>query len=288
MNTIPEKRLTSRQLTKILNLVGENPRTNKIMLYDDIFVEKTIVKQMQLNKIANPDDYFQLLREKQPEQYSLIDALNIGYTEFFRNPLTFAILEQLVFPTIVNSPKKDRQKEIRIWSAACATGQEPYSLAMLLEELKENTKARFSYHIFATDANPLLIEKAASGSYMESEIQNVTLKRLNRWFQRQDDNTFRIGKDLKNKIDFSVFDLLNESLSCPPSSIFGDFDLVFCANLLFYYKTDAQQRILSKTFRSVNETGYFACSETERDILRKFGLIELLPPSAVFTSKNFR
>jgi len=286
MNKIPEAQLTSHQLTKILNLVGENPRTNKIMLYDNIFVEKTIVKQIQINKIANPDDYFQLLKKSQAEQYSLIEALKIGYTDFFRNPLTFAILEQLVIPALANKSILNHKKEIRIWSAACATGQEVYSLAILLEELKEQTTLDFSYRIFATDISAGMLERAEAGLYKESDTGNLTVKRLRRWFKKDREDQFLVSPGLKKHIEFSQFDLLSKQHSCPPTSIFGDFDLVFCANLLFYYKNEVRNRILGKLMGCLNAAGYLVCGEAEREILKKFGMKELIPPAPIFKLNN--
>lgn len=281
----PAIALNNEFLSGIFTVMNNNTLTARINLFDQVFVENTIIKQMERNQLRMPEDYLQLIQNDDAERKALIGALYIGYTEFFRNPLTFATLEQLVFPSIINKPENGRPKEIRIWSAACATGQEAYSLAMLLEELKESAKANFTYRIFATDASAELIEKAAIGFYTESEIQNMTLKRIIRWLQPQAKNTFLVRQELKSKIEFSVFDLLDASLSCPPSSIFGDFDLVFCANLLFYYKKDIQQRILGRTIRCVNEPGYFVCGEVERDIINKLGLSELVSHSAVFKVK---
>lgn len=282
MKKLPETLLTREHLKAIVKLLSGNPITSRIIFFDHVFVEKTISKRIQINQIHSAADYLQLLAENKTEQLSLIRALFIGYTEFFRNPLTFAFLEQVVFPALANKSIQNHKKEIRIWSAACATGQEVYSLAILLEELKKNANFDFAYRIFATDVSADMLEKASAGLYNESEIGNLSVKRLKQWFKSNHKSQFLVNPLLKNHIEFSEFDLLNKQHSCPPSSIFGDFDLIICANLLFYYKNDIQQKILGKLVGCINSEGVIVCDEVERQILKKFGLSELIPPAAIF------
>jgi len=107
------------------------------------------------------------------------------------------------------------------------------------------------------------------------------MKRVKQWFTKHAD-TYTIKPELKENIDFSVFDLFSEQLSAPPASIFGDFDLVVCANLLFYYKPEYQKVIVLKTGSSLANNGYLVVGETERDILQKHNYHEVFPQSAIF------
>ena len=177
--------------------------------------------------------------------------------------------------------KDSNKSEVRIWSCACAAGQEPYSLAILMEEIKERRQEALKYRIFATDQSQLQVHEAHEGKYMASDLDNVTLKRVSRWFDKHG-NTYMVKKELKNNIDFSVFDLFNEQYSSPPASIFGDFDLVVCANLLFYYKNEEREKIIEKVSNGLHKDGFLITGETEREILIRFGYKEVYPQSGVF------
>jgi chemotaxis methyl-accepting protein methylase len=112
----------------------------------------------------------------------------------------------------------------------------------------------------------------------------LTLKRKNEWFTKKGD-FYVVKNQLKENIDFSVFDLLNENSNCPPSSIFGDFDIIFCANLLFYFKREFRTSILEKLSSSLAKGGLLITGETEREILIQHNYREVYPQSAIFSKK---
>ncbi|MEI7664139.1 MAG: CheR family methyltransferase, partial [Bacteroidota bacterium] len=110
-------------------------------------------------------------------------------------------------------------------------------------------------------------------------------RRIQQWFTKEGD-VFKIKPELKECLDFSVFDLFSDRLSSPPASIFGDFDLVFCANLLFYYKPEFRAFILAKMEKCLANGGYLVTGETEREILTRYGYREVFPQSAIFRVKE--
>jgi chemotaxis protein methyltransferase CheR len=198
-----------------------------VSIYEDSFLKKTLQKRISETQCNSMEEYCTLLEQNNTEGKLLIESLQNNYSEFFRNALTFAILERIVLPTMLM--KKKKRKEIRIWSAACAGGQEVYSIAMLLEEIRSTDKETFQYRIFATDKCDAQIIKARIGKYPSSALNNINLKRAEKWFTKQKD-TYSINPVLKENIDFSVFDFLDKKCSSPSASIFGDFDIVLCAN----------------------------------------------------------
>ena len=137
-----------------------------------------------------------------------------------------------------------------------------------MEDLKDIKVEGINYRIFATDQCEAQIEEARNGTYSVAALNNMNLKRVSQWFTKRGD-TYSVKQELKKNIDFSVFDLFSEQFSSPPSSIFGDFDLVICANLLFYYRPEFQKVIVAKTGSSLANNGYLVVGETERDILQK-------------------
>jgi chemotaxis protein methyltransferase CheR len=252
-----------------------------IVVYDDNFISKSLDKRLILLGNSTFENYCQLLQNSETEALEFINSLNISYSEFFRNPLTYACLAQLVLPALIEKKKKEKQKEIRIWSAACASGQEAYSIAMLCHEMAGNDKFKPQFRIFATDFNSGELEKARKGIYPLSAMDNVTIKRQ-QYFFSQKGNYYSVVPELKELIDFSVFDLLSDQNSCPPSSIFGNFDLVFCSNLLFYYKPNYRQIIISKATNCLASGGYLVTGEVEREIIAGKNFSEIFLQSAIF------
>jgi len=248
--------------------------------YDITFLKKTIQKRLIETHCTSLETYCAYLERNVTEVYAFLDSLNISYSEFFRNPLTFAVLENIILPSIVLK-KNAKQNEIRIWAVACAAGQEAYSLAFLMEERINEAKDKLNYRIFVTDQKESQVNKAKEGKYTTSELNNLNLKRVNRWFT-YDGDTYKVKQELKKNIDFSVFDLFDERLGCPSSSIFGDFDLVICANVIFYYKPEYQRIILKKMSNCLARGGYLITGEAERDMMLRQNFIEVFPQSAIF------
>jgi chemotaxis protein methyltransferase CheR len=255
-----------------------------VFKYDYSFLEKSLRKRMTVINCGSIEEYCAFIEQSNQEGTTFIESLRISYSEFFRNPLTFAILELIVLPGILLKKKNAKRKEIRIWSAACAGGEEAYSLAILLEELKNGDADKYTYRIFATDQSASQVNEAMQGRYAAAALSNLSLKRAGEWFTRQGD-VYAIKPKLKEHIDFSTFDLFDEELSCPPTSIFGDFDLVLCANLLFYYKTEFRKCILEKAGNCLAADGYLVTGEVEREIVMR-NFREVFPQSAIFSKHD--
>ena len=267
----------NKQLAKLLlRLHGVD-----VSRYEKSFLDKALRKRLDDNHCASLEEYCVCLEQNNQEAGKLLGSLKISYSEFFRNPLTFAVLEQIILPALVLKKRKSKSKEIRVWSAACAAGQESYSLSMLLEELKTGGN-EISYRIFATDQCEAQVNEARNGRYPAEALNNLNLKRVKQWITKRGD-TYTVKPALKNYINFSVFDLFSEELCCPPESLFGDFDLVVCANLLFYYKSEYRKNILEKAEKCLADGGYLITGETERDILISNNFREVFPKSAIFT-----
>ena len=253
-----------------------------IAKFDGPFLEKSLQKRITETHCDSVDGYYKLLEQNHNEAKAFIDSLQIHYSEFCRNTLTFATLEHIILPMLVY--KNNLRKEIRIWSAACAGGQEAYSLAMICEEIKSQSHDKFKYRIFATDQNEVCIDVAERGRYPGPALNRLKLKHANQWFSKHND-MYTVKPALKSNIDFTVFNLFDGKLICPPASIFGDFDLIVCANLLFYYGPAFRKIIIEKLTASLADGGYLVTGETERDILMKFGYDEIFPQSAIFQKK---
>jgi chemotaxis protein methyltransferase CheR len=156
---------------------------------------------------------------------------------------------------------------------------------MLLSEFTNDNKIKF--RIFATDQSEEQIEYAKKGVYKLSELRSLNVGRLANWFTKEGDN-YSVKPELKEHIEFSTFDLFSKEFSSPPTSIFGDFDLILCANLLFYYKPEFQKLILKKVKNCLSTDGFLVTGETEREILMQQRFKEVYPSSAIFKKPSDR
>ena len=268
------------ETAKIIQFIKEDYGLD-ISMYDNSFLEKTITCRMAAASCETDAEYVYFMANSPEEPTELLGQLGNSYSEFFRNPLTFAYLEQVIFPMLFEKKKIAKEKEVRIWSAACASGQEAYSLAILCDELTEKAPAKLSYRIFATDINPEELANARKGTYPPASLNKVTHRRLQTYFIPEEDR-FRVLPTLANCIDFSVFDLLSDHCFCPPPSIYGNFDLIFCSNLLFYFKPEFRTHMLGKMYHCLSPAGYLVTGESEREIVKKSDFREVFEHSAIF------
>jgi len=267
-------------------LVMRSAHARDISPYDDGFVQKAVARRLAATGVASSAAYADYLAQCGAEAETLARSLNITHSEFFRNALTFAVLEQIVLPSLTLAKEAAGGAEIRIWSAGCAAGQEPYSLAMLTDSLRAHRRPGAPFRIFATDRSELALASARGGVYDEAAVQNVTHKMLCTYFTKLGES-YRVVDVIRDRVDYSVHDLLDQRLACPPSSIYGDFDLVFCGNLLFYYRPEIRHVILAKLHRSLSPSGYLVTGEVEREfVMQHEGFRNVVAPSPVFQKAN--
>ncbi len=249
--------------------------------FDETFLYVILNNRIEELNIKSESDYYQLLIHNSIEKIIFTNLLNISYSIFYRNQFTFSVLEHLIFPKIVFQKQKKKEKNIRIWSCACASGEEPYTLAMIVENLIHYKKDSINYQIFATDIDQKQIDNAKTGIYADHVLKNVPLKNIQKWFTFHE-NKYSINHSLKQKIIFSELDLLDPFQMAPPDSIFGGFDIIMCANLLFYFNDESRNIIFKKIKNLSNKDCFFITGEVERDYFLKLNFIEVFPHSSIF------
>jgi PAS domain S-box-containing protein len=217
-------------------------------------LERRIRRRMTLTKTATFADYARWLRED-PEEASLLQKdLLIGVTEFFRQPEAWDVLgEKAVAPLVEEAVSGT---EIRIWVPGCSTGEEAYSLAMLLAEKAGASGKNVGFQIFATDSDGAALMIARAGVYTTEKIgRAVAPARLKRFFTRRDGN-FQVDKEIRGKIVFAPQDITSD----PP---FSRMDLISCRNLLIYLNSQVQQKIIATFHFALREGGYLFLGSAE-------------------------
>ena len=256
-----------------------------ISVYDENFLRKSIDRRWIETNTANFEEYVCYLEKDNREADALRDSLHISFSQFFRDPVTFAILEQRILPDIIASRRNG--SEIRVWSAGCANGQEAYSIAILLSDLAYAADMKLRFRIFATDISQEALTAGETGIYDESMILNVKTKHLNKYFTRQS-RMYAIIPELKQHVIFSAYDLLTLTTSNPPESIYGDYDLVLCSNVLIYYKHKVQQTIIEKLQKAMSPSGYLVTGETETGLVQASTNLQMLTTSTAIFKNNKR
>ncbi len=198
-------------------------------------LRRRIERRINVHQLKGPEQYQRLLRENPHELDLLFKELLIGVTNFFRDPEVFDTLAKTVLPTLLESRPDDAA--LRVWVAGCSSGEEAYSLAMVLQECMDKLKKHFPVQIFGTDLDSQAIESARAGIYPEGIARDVRPQRLGRFFVKEDGG-YRIKQEIREMVIFAPQNVLKD----PP---FTKLDLVACRNLLIYLRPAAQERLLS-------------------------------------------
>ena len=235
--------------------------------YKPSTIHRRIARRMALQQVETMDGYVRYLQQTPAEIEALFRDLLIGVTSFFRDPDAFQRLAEDVIPQLFVG--KTPNSVIRVWSAGCSTGEEAYSLAILLQERMEALHQGYTVQLFATDIDPEAIAKARVGIYPASSTADITPERLARFFAMEPGGTtYRIHKGIRDMLVFSEQDLIKD----PP---FSKLDLICCRNLLIYLGAELQKRILP-LFHYALKPGGFLFLGTSESIGEQSGLFTVV------------
>jgi chemotaxis protein methyltransferase CheR len=201
-------------------------------------------------------DLVQKLRgmKNDPLVTEVAEAMTTNESFFFRDKLPFDHFRETIMPTLLAA--RPTHRRIRIWCAAASTGQEPYSLAMVLKEMGEQVASR-QIEIVATEFSTQVLEKAKSGIYSQFEVQRgLPIQLLIKYFD-QAGETWQINPDVRAMVQFRPFNLLHEFAHL------GSFDLVFCRNVLIYFDQETKSRVLDRIARIMEHDGYLVLGAAE-------------------------
>ncbi|QDT84536.1 chemotaxis protein CheB [Gimesia chilikensis] len=234
--------------------------------YKSSTVGRRIQRRLLMQQVDSINDYAEQLRENSQELNSLYMDLLIGVTRFFRDPEAFSILEKKIIPNLLDSIPPE--EEIRIWIAACATGEEAYSIAILFHEQLEERNRPINIKIFATDAHKASLEFASAGNYEEDAFKEVSDRRLKRYFNKTQKG-YSVDPDLRKMIVFAPHNVLKDAP-------FTKLDLISCRNLLIYFQNRAQKRALSLFHFGLKANGILMLgpSESPGELADEFEVID--------------
>jgi len=245
-------------------------------------VMRRLERRLHATGASTYPDYMKFL-DTHPEEYQkFADDLTIKVSGFFRSSYTFQQVARLVLPELVSSKTNRGEWGLRLWSSACARGEEPYSIAILLAEFLKHKQLDFNISIYATDISWQALKETEAGMYSFKEMEGVSVPILASYFTRQSEG-YVVNSNMRQMVKFSYFDLTS-TIRQP----FVDMDCIFCCNVLIYLQEQLQKRVLDMLYNSVATPGYLILGEAETPTNSLRQKLECLDTRARIYRKNGR
>lgn len=232
-----------------------------LFLYKSQQMDRRIHSLMSYWEVKDYDEYLNVLKTNPRRFQDFVKRLTINVSEFFRNPDRFMELWERILPEILRS-----SGTIRIWSAGCSNGAEPYSVAIILKELNALHRAT----VLATDIDQVVLDKAQQGAYYFNEVKSLPAELREKYF-RQAGEVFYFDENLKKRIQFTKHNMLLEPF---PENL----DLIICRNVVIYFTEEAKEKIYLGFNQALRDGGYFMTGGTEPILYyRQYGFENVAP-----------
>lgn len=221
-------------------------------------VYSRLARRLRLLNIDSFAGYCEMLEEGDTAELTrFVNAITTNLTAFFREPHHFEYLGGTLLPGLLNQSRFERR--LRIWSAGCSTGEEPYSIAMTVKEAVKDVM-RWDFRILATDIDSQVLATAAAGIYLEDRLQSLDRERLRRWFAKginANAGKLRVKRELQDVIDFQQLNLMNAWANL------GEFDVIFCRNVVIYFDQQTQRTLFERFAERLRPGGYLFLGHSE-------------------------
>jgi chemotaxis protein methyltransferase CheR len=239
----------------IYNICGMYFHTTK-----KYFLESRLTRRMEATGSKTYQDYFQLLKSPRgsEELKFLMDEITTNETYFFRNVPQLAALENKLLPEIVEAKNKMGFRKLRIWSAASSSGEEAYTMAMILLEKRSTLLKDWIIEIVGTDINETVIAQAKEGVYNAYSVRNIP-ELYKRKYIREDNGKFILAPEVKKFVTFNKLNLYEDSKMIFMKS----FDFIFCANVLIYFDIASKSKVVQHFYNNLQPYGYFFVGQSE-------------------------
>lgn len=253
--------MKNKELKNILNILKDQ-RGFDFSGYRTSMLNRRVQKRIYATKSNSLEEYIEHLNHHPEELDKLIDVFTINVSRFFRNSLSFEYIRKFILPDLFLTKAKKDDYNLRIWSAGCSFGEEPYSIAIIINEFLRKEESSIKLNIFAIDIDKKALKRASIGSYGFDSIKEIKYGIFQEYFKTVGDK-YMLDDEIKKMVQFSFYDMLDKKHLVPPDSIFGGFDIVLCRNLLIYFNPDFQKIIFDKLYKSLNPNGYLILGEAE-------------------------
>ena len=220
-------------------------------------LENRLINRVRECNFETFTEYYYYLKYNGEEIKRLFNSITTNETSFFRYPPQMTVFENSILPSLITENKKRKRHCLKIWSAGCSTGQEPYTLAMILAEYHLDKKG-WKIEILANDISENVITSARNGIYKKNMVAGIPQRYLNRYFENSGEN-YRITNEIKAMIRFENINLMDQNLLDP----YKDFDIVFCRNVLIYFDDEAKRKLINRIYDALIPKGYLFIGHSE-------------------------
>ncbi|HWR68771.1 MAG TPA: protein-glutamate O-methyltransferase CheR [Desulfomonilia bacterium] len=236
-------------------------------------LEARLGLRLRANNLADYDKYYYLLKydpNAARELRSLFDSVTTNETSFFRSPPQIQAFQDKVMPEVISRKEKQSEKQIRLWSAGCSTGEEPYTMGIVLRQVLNDKGTSWDVKIVASDISEKALRSAKAAVYSDYSLRSVPPE-IKREFFLSEGNAYRIIEEVRNLVDLQYLNL-NDTRRI---QIMKGFDVIFCRNVLIYFDDEAKKRFVSQLYDCLNHGGYLFIghSESLHNISRAFKLV---------------
>ncbi len=258
LNQIYKTKMSEKDFNRLSSFIYTQygikmPPAKKTML------QSRLHKRLRALEMTDYGDYIDFLFSKEgmrEEIFHMIDEVSTNKTDFFREPAHFKFMSEELLPSFYNQGTK----HLKIWSAGCSSGEEPYTISIVLSEFAQENSG-FSYSIYATDISSRILKKAVMAIYNEDRVVNIPLPIKRKFFLRSKDKTkrtVRIIPAIRKKVTFQRLNFMDKTYP-----IQGDFDVIFCRNVLIYFDRQTQQEVINKICTKLKPNGFFFLGHSE-------------------------
>ncbi len=214
-------------------------------------IHRRVHMLMQRWNVTEYDLYFKTMKENDQKLREFLDYLTINVSEFFRNPAKWTELRETIIPRLIQARGK---KQLKLWSAGSATGEEPYSLSILSLDAKLAAQSP----VLASDIDQGAISIAKKGTYLKRQIVNVPPELVSKYFTTEDGGeTYSVSQEVKGRVNFQRLNLIEDTFA-------EDFDLILCRNVVIYFSAETKTALYHKFFNALRPGGYLLVGSTEQ------------------------
>jgi Methylase of chemotaxis methyl-accepting proteins len=225
--------------------------------YKDSYIARRLSTRMKVLGANTYRKYSEMLDTAPDEYDKVVDAFTINVSEFFRDKETFRVIREKVIPAIIDEKKGSGRRNLRIWSAGCACGEEVYSISMILNDLLGKDYGQFTLRLYATDIDDVCMQRAKDGIYDPVSLKNADKAYLERFTLQGPEGKIAVANDIKRNVTFRHFNLIDDS------AFGGYFDLILCRNVMIYFSDQQKSRLFGMFYNALNPGGYLVIGKTE-------------------------
>ena len=273
LNKIFSARMTNDDFNRLSQFVFQEsgikmPPIKKIMLQSRL---QKRLRELRIISFKEYADYVFSPEGQKNEIIHMLDVVSTNKTDFFREPIHFDFLQNEILPDFI---KDNTNSNLKVWSAGCSSGEEPYTIAITLNEFKAQNHG-FNYSILGTDISTQILQKATIAVYKEERISNVPLNIKKKYFLRnknKEDKTVRVTKELRDKIRCQRLNFMDDLYN-----ISEIFDVIFCRNVLIYFDRETQEQVITRLCQKLKTGGYLFIGHSESILGMNLPLTQIKP-----------